>query len=101
MKTISAIEAQINIIETIDRFRELAKLNPNGRMSAFILNVGFSDIFIVYSRLKTKYKQIYLPKDTGKNVITIIYVVCPGVSITIESEPCLNLKPKLNSINYN
>lgn len=101
MKTISATEAQINIIETIDRFRELAKINPYSNMSAFIVNVRFTDIFIVYSRIKTKYKQIYMQEETGKNVITLVYVVCPGVSITIESEPCFKVRPKINSINYN
>lgn len=101
MKTISVDEAQVGIVEIISRFRELAKIYPTQKMSAKIENIGLTDLFILFSRIQTNNKRIFMPNESGLKGISIVYVLCPGVSITIESEPCLKFKPKINTINYN
>lgn len=103
MKTKSAIEAQLDIISIISEFRRLVAVEnyKNYRLNALIENVSLVDIFALYSRIETKYKTIYLPGEIGNENITIVYVLAPGISITIESEPCLKYVPKINLINYN
>ncbi len=99
-KTKSAIEAQLDIIDIISEFRKLIK-TTNSNLSATIENVSFVDIFQLYERIESKYKKIYLPQEIGENKVIIIYVLAPGISITIQSEPALKLVPKINLINYN
>lgn len=102
MKTVSTNEAQLAIIEIMNHAsRIVARHTTPPNIRADIGNVGFADIFKLYSRLITHKKRLYLPGEVGTESVVIVYNVAPGIMIWIESEPCVKLKPKINLINWN
>lgn len=103
---LTARQAQIQIIETIKRFRELAAQHTQKghfiNFKAEIQNVLFTDIFILYAMTKADDIRLWTPNETESNYVTIIYRPYKGCVISIESEPCYNLdKQRLMKRNIN
>lgn len=92
MKPITALEAQLMIVEFIEMFQELAAKKPqNSKFTATIENVGFLEFFALYSRIKTKNKSLMMPGELGTETMVMIYLPAPSCTICIESEPCAKM----------
>jgi hypothetical protein len=103
MKTITAFEAQLMIVEFIGMFQEIAAKKPqNSKFTATIENVSFLEFFQLYSRIKTPYKSLMMPGEFGTETMVMIYLPAPGCTIAIESEPCMKMwKGSIKNKNMN
>lgn len=100
MKKITQLEAQTQIEEILTAFNLMVGKNVM-RMTAIIENVGIVDLTRIHADLPKDKCRLYIPGEIGNENISIIYVPAPGCTICIESEPCVNYRPKINLINYN
>lgn len=102
MRTLTYIDALSKVKQILDGFSDLADKGVM-RMTAHIENVSFTDIVRMYGEYQTRGAnvQLYLPGEVGTETIQIGLRPANGCYICIESEPCVNYKPKINSINYN
>lgn len=100
MKTLTAIEAQIQIIESVQRFQELMKAGKQG-MTANISNVDFTEIIALYKCLKTPDKMLVVPGEYGEDEFKVIYWPSDNCRIVITSTPAKHFRPRINTINYN
>lgn len=103
---LSARQAQIQIIEIIKRFRELAAIHTEKghfiNFKAEITNVGFLAILKLWVLTKADDIRLYTPGELDNDHITIIYRPAPGCIISIESEKCHKLdRQKLINRNIN
>lgn len=103
---LTARQAQIQIIETIKRFRELASLHTQKghfiNFKAEIENVGFIDMFLLYAMTKADDIRLYTPGELDNDHITIIYRPYKGCVISIESVKCYKFdKEKLTKRKIN
>jgi hypothetical protein len=100
MKVKSQIDAQIHINEMLEIFNSMLAKGIM-RMNGIIENVAFTDVIKLYHDHLDKRKAfLYMPGEIGNENITIIYTPAPGFTIAIESEPCVNYKPR-TLIHYN
>lgn len=105
MKTITTIEAYLQITEILENFIKICEDNKDKpvKLYATIENVGFADLISLFYKLKAKSheKQIYLPGEFDEK-LNMYYRPCDGCVIMIESEPAQPLKTKkFNLINLN
>jgi len=91
MKTLTASEVQIMILDTIEIFQNAAKNNPNVRMNTTIDNVAFLEFFNLYYKIKKKKKRLMMPGEFDTETMVLFYHVAPGFIICIESERCLKM----------
>ena len=101
MKTLTAIEAQIKIIETIQSFQVIAKQGGQ-KMQAEINNVDFSEIIALYKCLPKAFKMLIVPGEyENEDYFTIIFWPTDNSRITVKSTPAKRYVPHINLINYN
>lgn len=100
MKKLTLIEAYDQVIKSIDTFIDMQEKGIHS-IAVTIENVDFEEFFLVYYRLKTPKKRLYMPGELEPGCMSIIYVPVPGCVIAIESEPCENYFPCTLLINYN
>lgn len=100
MKTKDIIEVYDEIMQILDTFDKASRKGAI-KMSAVIGSVALADIVLLYTRMREKKKQIYMPGELEEDKVVIVYVPAQGATIAIESEPVKKLRPKINTINYN
>lgn len=96
MKTLRTIDVQKQICKIIGQNLQYAsKMIAEGKqMPKFyteIENVGFFDMFSLWTKLRTDNKRLFMPGELENDRITIVYKVSADFVIQIESEPCFNL----------
>lgn len=65
-----------------------------------IYDVGFYEIFDIYAALPDDKKLLCLPGEIDNENITIIYSPSEGLTIAIESEPCVDFSWKAKQVKF-
>lgn len=98
---ITALEANVKLHGILEHFAAMASDNPFVKQYAVIENVAFEDVFYLYAIMQDQNRQLFLPGEIHNENITIVYIPCPGCTIGIESEPCVDYRWKVKHTNFN
>lgn len=95
IKTLTATEAQIQIVDALNSFMEIANSYSRPvKLARTIENVGFVDLVVLYGRIKTHKKIFFLPGEIGNENICFLYEPTPGCTIMVESEHAIRVSSK-------
>lgn len=102
MQVISEIQA-LRMINEIMRIYDTMpdEMIAKGRFKAEVDDVRFTDLVKLFYRIPPGKARIYMPGEVGTETMVILYDVVPGFTITIQSEQCVKLIPKINTIILN